>query len=337
MSAGLFRFSRRTQTGFKHKQVSNTNKLAANSLVSLPNNSRHRPVLVDQICRIALPFQDQKQVKYLDLTAGSGALARAVDQTLTEAELTLVDADPDSLDRLRQRLPQARVIGSDWTGYLKLAQSRQLEFDLIVADLGWSSDQMTDPDRGFSFQLDGPLDMRYNRQLGLPLSARLATVPLNQLIQYLKDWGNEPQARTLGLAIKQKQPETTQQLTELILTVKGFGPGSNWPKNRIHPATRTFQALRIWVNDEVSQLQQLLALAPDRLRAGGRLAVISFQSLEDRLVKQSFLRLSQPGYDCQFDLITKKPIRPDSVMIADHRQSRSAKLRVLARKPKPPK
>ena len=269
-------------------------------------------------------------MNYLDLTAGSGGHAAAVVRAIGSVNLmTLVDRDPAACRALRVRWPDPEVeVIHDWLGdFLQSRRPLRGQVDFLLADLGWSRDQVMDAQRGFSFNRDGRLDMRYDPSVGLSLAEHLDRVGPTELEHYLRDYGQEPKARALAVAIKQLRPQTTLELVRIIATVKGSGRR----RRRIHPATQAFQALRMWVNDEIHQLEVLLREGPDWLGPEGIIGVISFHSVEDRLVKQAWAELSQPGYDCRFSLLTPKPIRPSATEIATNPAARSAKLRLLVR------
>ena len=312
----------------KNKNPQNK-KLAANSPISVSSSpSNHRPVLLAELTELLKPFVD-RSINYLDLTAGGGGHAAAVAKAISSVNMTLVDRDPAACLALRSRWPNPDVtIHNGWSA--DLLQTRpplRGQVDFLLADLGWSLDQVLDSQRGFSFGRDGRLDMRYDQSLGQPLVERLDQVSQTELERYLREYGQEPKARMLATAIKQHQPQTTLELAELVVNVKG----SSRQRRRIHPATRVFQALRMWVNDEIRQLEILLREAPDWLSPGGIAGVISFHSVEDRLVKQAWAELSQPGYDCRFHLLSTKPISPSPDEIAINPAARSAKLRLLVR------
>ena len=222
--------------------------------------------------------------------------------------------------------------------YLSLLETMQLldwdAVDGMMIDLGVSSMQLDTPERGFSFQFDAPLDMRFNRDVGLTAAQLINTIPEADLASLLFKYGEEPRARKIARMIVQARPvTTTSRLAEIV---KKAYPGHS----RVHPATRTFQAIRIAVNDELSVLEQALPRAMQALRPGGRLAVISFHSLEDRIVKDFFRRESKdwinPPYEKIYEVeryatlkeITRKPITPSVGEIEINPRARSAKLRV---------
>lgn len=199
----------------------------------------------------------------------------------------------------------------------------------ILADLGFSSDQMDTSDRGFSFMRSGPLDMRLNQNEGLPLYELLSKVEENELANILWTYGEERYSRRIAKKIIERRsegklPTITDELAELI---RGCYPVQE-RQGRIHAATRSFQALRIWVNDELVNLEKMLIEAPAALEVGGRLAVISFHSLEDRRVKTEFKKQENLG---KFSRINKKVIEATDKEVELNPRSRSAKLRVLER------
>ena len=307
---------------------SQNTKLAANSLISAPpSDSSHQPVLVTELTELLAP-SGGRSFNYLDLTAGSGGHAAAVVRAIGSAKLTLVDRDPAACQALRVRWPSPEVeIYHSWSGdFLKSRRPLRGQVDFLLADLGWSRDQVMDAQRGFSFSRNGRLDMRYDPGLGQPLAERLDRVSQTELEHYLRDYGQEPKARALAVAIKRLRPQTTLELVRLIAAVKG-----SRHRRQIHPATQVFQALRMWVNNEIHQLEILLREAPEWLCPGGIIGVISFHSVEDRLVKQAWAERSQPGYDCRFRRLTAKPICPSPDEIAINPSARSAKLRLLVR------
>ena len=308
------------------KTNSNKNKkLAADSSVLI--EGCHQPVLVDEIGGLIKNFRNpsNKHFNYLDLTAGNGGHAQLITELIKPDKTVLVDKDPVAIQRLKSKFSTHQVIINDdfVKAVLRLKTDREL-FDLIVVDLGISLDQLVDSQRGFSYRRDGPLDMRLNQDEGQSLSEILINISEEKLRTVLKNYGQEKYARILAKLIKEKSPKSTGQLSSLIASVK--------PRQKKHSARQTFLALRILTNNELDKLRELLKLAPDLLKPGGMLLIISFHSLEDRLVKKAFLNLYWPGYDCQFELLTKKPITPSSKEINSNPLSRSAKLRCLQRK-----
>ncbi|MFI5212883.1 MAG: 16S rRNA (cytosine(1402)-N(4))-methyltransferase RsmH, partial [Candidatus Saccharimonadales bacterium] len=202
------------------------------------------------------------------------------------------------------------------------------QFNIVLVDLGVSSPQLDKSERGFSFTHDGPLDMRMDRRQELTAATLVNTATKDELIRIITTYGQEPRgfAQRIASAIHENRPlSTTGQLAELIKSVH-IG---KWKK--IHPATRTFQALRIAVNEELRQVEQLLPLIPQLLKSGGRVGIISFHSLEDRLVKQYFNEQKNAGYEAELQPLTKKPLSGDIYDVHNPR-SRSAKLRAAVKK-----
>jgi 16S rRNA (cytosine1402-N4)-methyltransferase len=206
--------------------------------------------------------------------------------------------------------------------------------DGILLDFGVSSMQMDTPDRGFSFQYEAPLDMRFKPDSGVSAAEMINSLSESDIADLLFKYGEEPRAKRIAKMIVQARPiETTTQLAQIA---KQVYPGYS----RVHPATRTFQALRIAVNDELTSVEKVLPKAAEALRPGGRLAVISFHSLEDRIVKkfirQESVDQTNPPYEPVFEVerrailkeISRKPITPDEAAIKENPRARSAKLRV---------
>jgi 16S rRNA (cytosine1402-N4)-methyltransferase len=214
-------------------------------------------------------------------------------------------------------------------------------FDLfhgVLLDLGISSDQLDDPDRGLSFAVDGPLDMRMDPTAGPTAADLVNTMAESDLADLIFRLGEEPRSRRIARAVFRSRPvHTTRELASIVAAASGYRGG------RTHPATRTFQALRMAVNEELEVLERALPQAVDRLASAGRIAVISFHSLEDRLVKQTFRRLAADcicppgvpecrcGHVASLEVITRRPITPTPEEVARNPRARSAKLRVAAR------
>jgi len=281
--------------------------------------SIHQPVLLKEVISY---LQVQPGEAYLDATIGGAGHSRAI--IAAGGRVFGIDHDPQALKLARSRLEQA-CPGGFWQ--LELANFKDLiqvfkgiKFKGILFDLGMSSDQLADSGRGFAFSQAGPLDMRMDPDLGVTAADLLKALSKRELTQLFKKFGQERLALKIAEAIidqRQQQPiETSQQLAALIEGVYGGRRG------KIHPATKVFQALRIVVNDELNNLTQALPAAVERLSPGGRLVVISFHGLEDRIVKQ-FLKTNN-----QLTILTKKPIVPQVEEIEINPRSRSAKLRV---------
>lgn len=282
------------------------------------------PVLLSEV----LQYLDPKpKESYLDLTAGYGGHAREV-QARTKAPVVLVDRDENAVAYLRTQFkgPRAKILHEDFLTASKQLHSKKAGFDMILADLGVSSPHLNMASRGFAWSLDGPLDMRMDQRQTLTADLVVNSYAVEELAKILRDYGEEPKYRRIANAIVDARPiKTTSELAQVV--------ARQWRgHSKVHPATRTFQALRIAVNDELGQLEQAIGLWIELLNPGGRLAVISFHSLEDRCVKQTFKSLSGNRYDAQLDLLTKHPVTASKDESVINPRSRSAKLRVVQRK-----
>jgi 16S rRNA (cytosine1402-N4)-methyltransferase len=285
----------------------------------------HTPVLLEAVLTYLAP---QKGESYLDLTAGYGGHAGAVlKHTKTPAAMTLVDRDATAIAALEPFAVQgAQVVHASFEEASRALHSQGKRFDMILADLGVSSLHLDTSSRGFSFAQDGPLDMRMDQGAELTADHIVNHWDAAGLQDILRHYGEEPRARAVAAAIVQNRPiASTGELADIIAHTLGR-------KGKTHPATRSFQAIRIAVNDELGQLERSLKLWSELLAPKGRLAVISFHSLEDRLVKQAFSEISGETYDASFRLLVKRPITADDTEIVSNPRARSAKLRVLQRK-----
>lgn len=263
---------------------------------------------------------------YLDLTAGAGGHAGAViELTKSPEQAALIDRDPEAVRMLRKKFADVSVLQSDFRSALELLAEQGKRYDMILADLGVSSLHLDTPARGFSFQKPGPLDMRMDSSQALSADQIVNTWSEANLADILFRYGQERKSRKIARAIVASRPiHHTDQLAAVVAKCYRF-------RGRIHPATRTFQALRIAVNDELNQLAQALPLMLELLAPGGRLAIISFHSLEDRLVKQAFKQAADAGYEAQIRLLTKKPVTASANEIVSNPRARSAKLRAVAK------
>ena len=293
----------------------------------MPEPPRHVPVMLAEILHWLDPQPGQIIV---DGTLGGGGHTRAL------AERVGPDGFVLSLDRDPAAIAAAEIQLSGLS--VKLAESnyrdlpdvlREIDVpavDGVVLDLGLSSDQLADAGRGFSFDADGPLDLRFNPALGRPASQLVNRLPAEELANLIYEFGEERFSRRIARSIVERRKdhpiESARELAELV---RKCVPR---PKQgeRIDQATRTFQALRIAVNEELKSLEMVLRVLPDCLKPGGRVAVISFHSLEDRRVKEAFRD------DPRFEVLTKKPLRPTPAELIRNPRSRSAKLRVAARR-----
>jgi 16S rRNA (cytosine1402-N4)-methyltransferase len=269
---------------------------------------------------------------YIDATVGLGGHSFAIASRLgPQGHLIGFDKDTQALELAHERL--FRIGGDDrpkislfHASYAEVAQHvPPASADGLLADLGVSSLQFGDPARGFSFQAEGPLDMRMDPQGDRTADQVVNRMREEELANVIYEFGEERRSRRIARAIVRARPiRTTAHLAQVIsaaLRSMKHGPGA---QERIHPATRTFQAIRIYVNRELDDLQALLDSAPDVLKPGGRLAVISFHSLEDRIVKDA---LRDGGKAGVYNVLTKKPVEASEEEIDRNPRSRSAKLR----------
>lgn len=288
----------------------------------------HIPVLLDAVLDLLKPKQGEN---YLDLTAGYGGHAREVIARIGAGNLaTLVDRDEFAISNLRD-LEQAgaRVIHSDFLTAAENLKAENAKFDMILLDLGVSSPQLDRESRGFSFRMNGDLDMRMDQSQDLTAAQIVNHWPEKTLTKIIHEYGEESPKTAAKIAhqiviTRKKNPfMTTTQLAELVKSVKG-----GWGK--IHPATQTFQAIRIAVNDELGQLERVLPTLLDLLNLGGRLAIISFHSLEDRIVKNFMKDQDDSGLEAELKILTKHPVAGD-INDVNNPRARSAKLRAAVK------
>jgi len=293
------------------------------------HGGNHVPVLLKE----AIDFLAVRRGgTYIDATVGLGGHSYEIARRLgAPGHLIGLDKDPAALDVATGVL--ARRAANDWPeitllhgSFADLAndQGRAANdgVDGILADLGVSSLQFGDPARGFSFQAEGPLDMRMNPQAELTAEQVVNHFDERELADVIYEFGEERRSRRIARAIVRSRPISTT--AHLAAVISAAARPMNQAERRIHPATRTFQALRIFVNHELDDLRALLRAAPQLLKPGGRLVVISFHSLEDRIVKDALREGAKQG---QYKLLTKKPVTPGEEEIDRNPRSRSAKLR----------
>lgn len=290
----------------------------------------HIPVMVREVVE-HLPGGPGRV--FLDCTIGAGGHAEAILKASgPDGRLIGLDWDEMALKVARECLrdfgPRVVLLHEDFRNMRAVLEAQGIhQVDGILFDLGVSSLQLSDPERGFSFQHEGPLDMRMDRRLGPTAADRVNRLPEKILTDILYRYGEERWARRIARAIVRERVRTPIRTTQHLAQIVVRAVPASFRSRPLHPATRTFQALRILVNQELSGLADTLRTAVERLRPGGRLCVIAFHSLEDRIVKQTFRELGK-GAGAPIRLITRKPLRPASEEIARNPRSRSARLRI---------
>ena len=283
----------------------------------------HIPVLLHEVIQYLNPKAGDR---YLDLTAGYGGHASAVLQ-MTSAEGVLVDRDSESINKLSKQFQNdsVRIVQNDFFTAAEQFAGAGESFQLILADLGVSSPHLDNADRGFSILQDGPLDMRMDGSQPLTAEQVVNEYEEGRLAEILRSYGQEPKARQIARLIVDNRPiSSTVELANIVARA--------WSgHSRVHPATRTFQAIRIEVNDELRQIEQALPYLVEMLDDGGRLAIISFHSLEDAIVKRFFQDNGGDTYDAELAVLTKKPVLASKDEIVSNPRARSAKLRVAVK------
>lgn len=302
----------------------------------------HQPVLANAVLE-GLAASRRDQALYIDGTLGAGGHSAALLNARDDNRILGIDLDPTALELAKHSLEgwgarvhivhgsylQMRRYATEWL------QEENPLVDGILLDLGVSSMQFDRAERGFSFRYDAPLDMRFDPTSDHPTAADLLNLlPEKELADMLYRYGEEKDSRRIARRIVENRPlKTTTQLADLI--------AARSPREKIHPATRTFQALRIAVNDELATVEKALPLAVGLLKPAGRLAVITFHSLEDRIVKQMFKEMArdcicpshQPYCTCDHRAmvrpVTHKPIVADGLEVQSNPRARSAKLRIV--------
>jgi 16S rRNA (cytosine1402-N4)-methyltransferase len=280
----------------------------------------HIPVLSQEVIT---GLNIQAGGNYLDLTIGGGGHSRLILETAEDVKITAVDQDLDALNAAKENLSEfgnrVNFIHSNFANY----QFPENTYDGILADLGVSSYHLDNPERGFSFRNTASLDMRMNQQQSLTAGDIINEWEEKELADIFFKYGEERLSRKIARRIVENRPfNTTTELANEI----AYSVPPKYRYGRIHPATRVFQALRIAVNDELKVLETLIEKAPNALIAGGKIAIISFHSLEDRIVKHGLRNLSL------LRILTKKPIIATEEEIKENPRSRSAKLRIAERK-----
>ena len=293
----------------------------------------HVPVLLNE----AIDFLAVKPGgSYIDATVGLGGHSYEIARRLgPQGRLIGLDKDPQALERARERLQAPSGMEEQWPrvellhgSFAQVAERAQAaSVDGVLADLGVSSMQLFDAQRGFSFQAEGPLDMRMNPQAELTAEQVVNQLDERSLADLIYEFGEERRSRRIARAIVRSRPIRTS--TQLAEVVAAAARPMNPAERKIHPATKTFQALRIYVNRELEELRALLNSAPEVLKRGGRLVVISFHSLEDRIVKDA---LRDGARDGVYRLLTKKPVMAREAEVEGNPRARSAKLRAAERR-----
>jgi 16S rRNA (cytosine1402-N4)-methyltransferase len=300
----------------------------------------HIPVLYEEVLA---GLQVEAGGLYVDGTVGAGGHAQGMlRQSAPDGHLLGLDVDPRALAIACRRLAEfgdrvTLVCANFATIRAQVDAVGRGLADGILLDLGISSMQLANAEQGFSFQLDGPLDMRMDPRLGQTAADLVNELAEQELADLIYRYGQESASRRIARAIVTARPiDSTRELASVVSRVVRSG--------RIHPATRTFQALRIAVNGELDRLEEALPAAVASLKSKGRLAVIAFHSLEDRIVKQFFRREARDcicppealvctcGHRATLDIVTKKPIRPAAEEVESNPRSRSARLRIVARR-----
>lgn len=299
----------------KTKSMKNTNK---------NHHHQHIPVLLEEVLQYLDPQQGDS---YLDVTAGYGGHAsKVLERTLNEAKAYLIDRDQNATEHLKSMFSSStNIIQKDFLSATRELHDANMQFDLILADLGVSSPHLDIASRGFSIRSEGPLDMRMDQTQELTAEEIVNNYDEAKLAKLIRDFGEEPRARRIARLIVENRPiDTTSKLAKVVAPA--------WPgHSKVHPATRTFQAIRLAVNSELDLLQQALPIWIDLLAPGGRIAIISFHSLEDRIVKKVLNECSGDRYDATLKLLTKQPVVGNDMEFVNNPRARSAKLRAAVK------
>ncbi len=285
----------------------------------------HIPVLLSEVLAGLKP---RKGESYLDLTAGYGGHAsKILDVTQDYKDSVLIDRDEFAVNYLKQKFPrEIEIKNTDfYSAVLQLIECGKT-FDMILADFGVSSPQLDMEERGFSFRAKGPLDMRMDQSQFLTADRIVNSFGEMELAEIFIKFGEEKPGRAKMLAreiVHHRPVKSTEELTDIILSKSKY--------SKTHPAARIFQAIRIVVNDELGEIEKTLPLLPRLLNQGGRIGIITFHSLEDRLVKDYFKEASSFGEESEIKIINKKPITAGNQELVINPRARSAKLRLAQR------
>lgn len=291
-----------------------------------PGPTQHVPVMAQEVLDLLRPAPGQT---FVDGTLGGGGHTRLLAQRIPPNGLVLaLDRDPIAVERADTELRElpVRALHANFSDLPEVLEQLEIAaVDGILLDLGLSSDQLADVDRGFSFQSEGPLDLRFDPTRGEPAWRLVERLSAEHLADLIYQYGEERFSRRIARRIvEERRSRSLESAAELARVVRSAVPRSR--DERIDPATRTFQALRIAVNEELKWVEVALRRLPDCLKPGGRLAIISFHSLEDRLVKEAFRN------DARLNVLTKRPMRPGDEEVVNNPRARSAKLRAAERK-----
>lgn len=288
---------------------------------------QHIPVLLKEVVELLAPKRGEF---IIDGTAGDGGhLAALLREVKKDGMVLGIDFDPSAVEELKEKFRSEKnviLVNDNYAHTAEILEARHLpKADGLLLDLGFSSLQIGASGKGFSFQFDEPLDMRYQPDESRATAAEVVNgLTEQELADVIYKFGEERMSRRIAKQItharRKKRITTTAELADIV---KSALP-KNYERGRIHPATRTFQALRIYVNDELANLERVLARLPGILKSGGRVAVISFHSLEDRIVKNIFRDMQKAH---KAELLTKKPIVAGREEVEENPRSRSAKLR----------
>ena len=313
-----------------NKKQTETNPLQflverSQTLYNIYMKKLHIPVLLSEVLATLSPKPGER---YLDLTAGYGGHAKEIlDVTQQYKGSVLVDRDEFAIEHLERKFPpDIQLIHADFYSAVQQLIECGNSFDIILADFGVSSPQLDMEDRGFSFKTEGPLDMRMDRRQSLTASDIVNHYSEANLADILVKFGEEKPGRAKMLAreiVHCRPVKNTKDLADIIIGKSKY--------SKTHPAARVFQAIRIAVNDELGEIERTLPLLPKLLNPNGRVGIITFHSLEDRLVKDYFKTASSYGEESDLEIITKKPIIADPQELVINPRARSAKLRVAKR------
>ena len=291
----------------------------------------HISVLQNEVLSGLSPAIDKNSL-IVDGTLGGGGHTKILAQKFPEVKIIAIDKDEGAIERAKDNLREfsnIKFVHGSFGNILKILESNPAELNAILLDIGFSSDQLEGSGRGFSFQVDEPLLMTLGTGDEKPEETAMDIVNLSskdELVEILRNYGEESHAERIAKEIVVERKKSAIVTTKRLAEVVENAVGKFYKRIKINPATQTFQALRIAVNDELNELRKGIRNGFENLKSGGRMAVISFHSLEDRIVKQMFLELknSEKGI-----LITKKPIIRTREEILNNRRARSAKLRII--------